>query len=198
MLDIDIFDKGIENLKQNFPDATFTELKYDIWLEKLEAALSNEEFEIAVREAIFKHRFCPTGEELLSLVKTSERELVLDCWSRCLDAISGLLSVNDLDDASQYAITQLGGTSHLRELPIPKLQDLKFDFCSHWQKYRKKPVEFRRPTQAIPSEQREFQPDGIQSELTPEQKAKNDELRRRMLEAVSFNKKLNGASNENY
>ncbi len=196
MLSTEVFDEGIENLKKNFPDAIFTEFKYQVWLDKLSDLLSDEEFEIAIQEAIFKHRFCPTGEELVSLVKTSERELVLDCWSRCLDAIASRLSLNELDDATQYAISQLKGLGHLRELPIYELHKLKPDFCTHWQKYRKHPVEFRRPTEIIPPEQREFKPEEFRGELSEEQKARNEELRKRMLEAVSFNKKLknNGAA----
>lgn len=144
MLDLDVFDQGIERLKENFPDATFTEYKYQIWFDKLENQLSNEEFQAAVQEAVYKNRFCPTGEELVSLVKTSERELVLDCWSRCLDALSRRTSLNDLDDASQYAIALLGGLTYLGELSIYEINKLKPDFCTHWNSYRKNPKEFRR------------------------------------------------------
>lgn len=144
MLDLDVFDQGIERLKENFPDATFTEYKYQIWFDKLETQLSNEEFQTAVREAIYKNRFCPTGEELVSLVKASERELVLDCWSKCLDALSRRTSLNDLDDASQYAIALLGGLTYLGELSIYEINKLKPDFCTHWNSYRKNPKEFRR------------------------------------------------------
>ncbi len=189
-LNDEIFDQGIENLKENFPDAIFTQLKYEIWFDKLSQELSAEEFEMAIWEAIFNLRQCPTGKELVNLVKESDRELVSNCWSRCLESLANRLPLNNLDDATQYAIVQLGGVSHLGSLPTATLQGLNFDFKTHWQAYRKAPKEFNRPVMVIPPEQIEFKPDGLKPQLSEEQKLKNQQLLNDLIATV-FNK--NGA-----
>lgn len=196
MLDPDIFDLGIENLKKNFPDATFTEFKYQIWYNELSSQLSDEEFEAAICKAVFDLRQCPTGKELIELVKDSERELVSICWSRCLDVLSKRLSLDDLDDASLYAISQLGGLAYLGSLPNATLQGLNYDFKIHWQSFRKKPREFRRPAEPpTPPEYREYEPDEIEAELTPEQKAKNEWLKKQLEGLASANKSKRKSSN---
>jgi hypothetical protein len=189
-LNDEIFDQGIENLKENFPDAIFTQLKYEIWFDKLSQELSAEEFEMAIMEAIFNLRQCPTGKELVNLVKESDRELVSNCWSRCLESLANRLPLNNLDDATQYAIFKLGGISHLGSIESTQLQYLSNDFKTHWQAYRKSPREFERPVQIIPPEQREFQPNGLKPQLSEEQKLKNKEALNNLIATV-FNK--NGA-----
>ena len=176
MLDMQTFMIGMSNLEANFPDAIFTELKYEVWFEELSSQLSSDEFETAIRKAIFKFRQCPTGEDLLELVKASDRELVSNCWAKCLQSITKRLPLNDLDDASQYAIVQLGGMSHLGSIESPQLQYLSNDFKTHWQAYRKAPREFERPMQVIPPEQREFKPDGKKPQISEEQRLKNQQL----------------------
>ena len=191
-LNDEIFDQGIENLKENFPDAIFTQLKYEIWFDKLSQELSAEEFEMAIMEAIFNLRQCPTGKELVNLVKESDRELVSNCWSRCLESLANRLPLNNLDDATQYAIFKLGGISHLGSIESTQLQYLSNDFKIHWQAYRKSPREFERPVQIIPPEQREFKPDGKKPQLSEEQKLKNQEFLNNLI-ATKMNKNLNGA-----
>jgi hypothetical protein len=191
-LNDEIFDQGIENLKENFPDAIFTQLKYEIWFDKLSQELSAEEFEMAIWEAIFNLRQCPTGKELVNLVKESDRELVSDCWSRCLESLANRLPLNNLDDATQYAIFKLGGISHLGSIESTQLQYLSNDFKIHWQAYRKSPREFERPVQIIPPEQREFKPNGLKPELSEEQRVKNQEFLNNLI-ATKMSKNLNGA-----
>jgi len=191
-LNDEIFDQGIENLKENFPDAIFTQLKYEIWFDKLSQELSAEEFEMAIWEAIFNLRQCPTGKELVNLVKESDRELVSNCWSRCLESLANRLPLNNLDDATQYAIFKLGGISHLGSIESTQLQYLSNDFKIHWQAYRKSPREFERPVQIIPPEQREFKPNGLKPELSEEQRVKNQEFLNNLI-ATKMNKNLNGA-----
>ena len=191
-LNDEIFDQGIENLKENFSDAIFTELKYEIWFDKLSQELSAEEFETAIREAIFNLSKCPTGKELVSLVKESERELVSNCWAKCLESLAKRLPLNNLDDASQYAIVQLGGVSHLGSLESGQLQYLSNDFKTHWQAYRKAPREFERPMQVIPREQIEFKPSHLKPQISEEQKLKNQEFLNNLI-ATKMNKNLNGA-----
>lgn len=192
MLNIEVFDEGIENLKKNFPDAIFTELKYDVWLDKLSDELSDEEFNLAIREAIFNLSKCPTGKELITLVKESDRELVSNCWAKCLESLTKRLPLNDLDDASQYAIFQLGGMSHLGSIESTQLQYLANDFKTHWQAYRKSPKQFERPVQIIPHEQIEFKPDGKKPQISEEQRLKNQQLLSDLI-ATKMNKNLNGA-----
>jgi hypothetical protein len=191
-LNDEIFDQGIENLKENFPDAIFTQLKYEIWFDKLSQELSAEEFEMAIMEAIFNLRQCPTGKELVNLVKESDRELVSNCWSRCLESLANRLPLNNLDDATQYAIFKLGGISHLGSIESTQLQYLSNDFKIHWQAYRKSPREFERPVQIIPPEQREFKPNGLKPELSEEQRVKNQEFLNNLI-ATKMSKNLNGA-----
>ncbi|MEY3329877.1 MAG: Planktothrix phage PaV-LD [Cyanobacteriota bacterium] len=191
-LNDEIFDQGIENLKENFPDAIFTQLKYEIWFDKLSQELSAEEFEMAIWEAIFNLRQCPTGKELVNLVKESDRELVSNCWSRCLESLANRLPLNNLDDATQYAIFKLGGISHLGSIESTQLQYLSNDFKIHWQAYRKSPREFERPVQIIPPEQREFKPNGLKPELSEEQRVKNQEFLNNLI-ATKMSKNLNGA-----
>jgi hypothetical protein len=191
-LNDEIFDQGIENLKENFPDAIFTQLKYEIWFDKLSQELSAEEFEMAIWEAIFNLRQCPTGKELVNLVKESDRELVSNCWSRCLESLANRLPLNNLDDATQYAIFKLGGISHLGSIESGQLQYLSNDFKIHWQAYRKSPREFERPVQIIPPEQREFKPNGLKPELSEEQRVKNQEFLNNLI-ATKMSKNLNGA-----
>ena len=191
-LNDEIFDQGIENLKENFPDAIFTQLKYEIWFDKLSQELSAEEFEMAIWEAIFNLRQCPTGKELVNLVKESDRELVSNCWSRCLESLANRLPLNNLDDATQYAIFKLGGISHLGSIESTQLQYLSNDFKTHWQAYRKSPREFERPVQIIPPEQREFKPNGLKPELSEEQRVKNQEFLNNLI-ATKMSKNLNGA-----
>jgi hypothetical protein len=188
-LNDEIFDQGIENLKENFPDAIFTQLKYEIWFDKLSQELSAEEFEMAIMEAIFNLRQCPTGKELVNLVKESDRELVSNCWSRCLESLANRLPLNNLDDATQYAIFKLGGISHLGSIESTQLQYLSNDFKIHWQAYRKSPREFERPVQIIPPEQREFKPDGKKPQLSEEQKLKNQEFLNNLI-ATKMSKNL--------
>jgi hypothetical protein len=191
-LNDEIFDQGIENLKENFPDAIFTQLKYEIWFDKLSQELSAEEFEMAIMEAIFNLRQCPTGKELVNLVKESDRELVSNCWSRCLESLANRLPLNNLDDATQYAIFKLGGISHLGSIESTQLQYLSNDFKIHWQAYRKSPKEFERPVVIIPREQIEFKPDGKKPQLSEEQKLKNQEFLNNLI-ATKMSKNLNGA-----
>lgn len=194
MLSIEVFDEGIENLKNNFPDAIFTEFKYDIWLDKLSDELSDEEFKTAIREAIFNLGKCPTGKELINLVKESERELVSNCWSKCLDALAKRLSLDNLDDATQYAIVQLGGMTYLGSLENTQLHYLNADFKTHWQAYRKSPKEFKRPTVIIPPEQIEFQPEKIEVGISPERAEKNKQFLNEFI-SKKFVKTLNEDAN---
>ena len=192
MLDMQTFMIGMSNLEANFPDAIFTELKYEVWFEELSSQLSSDEFETAIRKAIFKFRQCPTGEDLLGLVKESDRELVSNCWAKCLESLAKRLPLDKLDDATQYAIFKLGGVSHLGSIESTQLQYLSNDFKTHWQAYRKAPREFERPMQIIPSEQIEFKPDGKKPQISEEQKLKNRLFRDELI-AANFNKNLNGA-----
>lgn len=157
MLTSETFKAGIESLKQNFPDANFTKLKYEVWFEQLGSQLTSEEFEMAIRKAVFEFKQCPTGKEVLNLVKASEKELVADAWAKALEAIFKKLSLNDLDMASQYAIKRLGGAALLEILPINKLQDLRYDFTNHWTSFRKDPDQnFTPPVEIVTPERREF------------------------------------------
>lgn len=189
MLSIEVFDEGIENLKKNFPDAIFTEFKYDVWLDKLSDELSDEEFNVAIREAIFNCSKCPTGKELVNLVKESDRELVSNCWAKCLESLAKRLPLDKLDDATQYAIFKLGGVSHLGSIESTQLQYLSNDFKTHWQAYRKAPREFERPMQVIPPEQVEFKPDGKKPQISEAQRAKNQQLLNDLI-ATKMSKKL--------
>jgi hypothetical protein len=189
MLDMQTFMIGVSNLEANFPDAIFTELKYEVWFEELSSQLSSDEFETAIRKAIFKFRVCPTGEDLLALVKESDRELVSNCWSKCLETLSKRLSLDNLDDATQYAIVQLGGVSHLGSLPTATLQGLNFDFKTHWQAYRKSPKEFERPVVIIPREQIEFKPNGLKPQISEEQQVRNREFLNNLI-ATKMSKNL--------
>ncbi len=176
MLTIEVFAAGIEDLKKNFPDALFTERKYKAWFKELQNRLTPEEFEEAIDLALFRFTKCPTGEDLLNLVKSSGKELVTKAWADVLEALSKKLSLNDLDKPSQYAIARLGGTSHLEALPITKLHDLRYEFANHYNSYLKNPVEFTPPVQTITPEQREFKSETASDDfgkLTPEQKARN-------------------------
>jgi len=162
------FKAGIESLKLNFPDANFTKLKYEVWFEELRNQLTSEEFEMAIRKAVFEFKQCPTGKEVLNLVKASEKELVADAWAKALEAISKKLSLNDLDVASQYAIKRLGGASFLEVLPTNKLQDMRYDFTNHWTSFRKDPDnDFTPPAEIITPERREFSASECSDEVIP-------------------------------
>ena len=168
MLTTESFKAGIESLKQNFPDANFTKLKYEVWFEELRNQLTSEEFEAAIRKAVFEFKQCPTGKELLNLVKASEKELVADAWAKALETISKKLSLNDLDVASQYAIARLGGAALLEILPINKLQDMRYDFTNHWTSFRKDPDQnFTPPAEIITPERREFSASDSDDDVVP-------------------------------
>lgn len=197
MLTIEVFAAGIEDLKKNFPDALFTERKYRAWFKELQNQLTPEEFEEAIDLALFRFTKCPTGEDLLNLVKSSGKELVTKAWADVLEALSRKLSLNDLDKPSQYAIARLGGTPFLEALSITKLHDLRYEFANHYNSYLKNPVEFTPPVQTITPEQREFKSDTVSGDnfdkLTPEQKARNQMTKqsiKRLKKGMSMSEKI--------
>lgn len=176
----------IQTLTRNIQDlqAHFTHLEklsprtLKAWCVHFSENLSEQELELAVDRALINYgcNHDLSAKELVELAKGSDKAAILDRWAKTLEAIANN-SLVDLDDATQYAITQLGGMSYLGSLPNATLQGLSFPFQAHVQKYwQSPPKEFERPVVIIPREQIEFKPDGKKPQLSEEQKLKNQQL----------------------
>jgi len=176
----------IQTLTRNIQDlqAHFTHLQklsprtLKAWCVHFSENLSEQELELAVDRALINYgcNHDLSAKELVELAKGSDKAAILDRWAKTLEAIANN-SLVDLDDATQYAITQLGGMSYLGSLPNATLQGLSFPFQAHVQKYwQSPPKEFERPVVIIPREQIEFKPDGKKPQLSEEQKLKNQEF----------------------
>jgi hypothetical protein len=192
----------IQTLTRNIQDlqAHFTHLQklsprtLKAWCVHFSENLSEQELELAVDRALINYgcNHDLSAKELVELAKGSDKAAILDRWAKTLEAIANN-SLVDLDDATQYAITQLGGMSYLGSLPNATLQGLSFPFQAHVQKYwQSPPKEFERPVVIIPREQIEFKPDGKKPQLSEEQKLKNQQLLNDLI-ATKMSKNLNGA-----
>jgi hypothetical protein len=192
----------IQTLTRNIQDlqAHFTHLQklsprtLKAWCVHFSENLSEQELELAVDRALINYgcNHDLSAKELVELAKGSDKAAILDRWAKTLEAIANN-SLVDLDDATQYAITQLGGMSYLGSLPNATLQGLSFPFQAHVQKYwQSPPKEFERPVVIIPREQIEFKPDGLKPQLSEEQKLKNQQLLNDLI-ATKMSKNLNGA-----
>jgi hypothetical protein len=192
----------IQTLTRNIQDlqAHFTHLQklsprtLKAWCVHFSENLSEQELERAVDQALINYgcNHDLSAKELVELAKGSDKAAILDRWAKTLEAIANN-SLVDLDDATQYAITQLGGMSYLGSLPNATLQGLSFPFQAHVQKYwQSPPKEFERPVVIIPREQIEFKPDGKKPQLSEEQRVKNQEFLNNLI-ATKMSKNLNGA-----
>ena len=192
----------IQTLTRNIQDlqAHFTHLQklsprtLKAWCVHFSENLSEQELELAVDRALINYgcNHDLSAKELVELAKGSDKAAILDRWAKTLEAIANN-SLVDLDDATQYAITQLGGMSYLGSLPNATLQGLSFPFQAHVQKYwQSPPKEFERPVVIIPREQIEFKPDGKKPRLSEEQRVKNQEFLNNLI-ATKMSKNLNGA-----
>ena len=145
-MELQIINRNIQDLQAHFRKIqNLPERSLFCWSRYFNDHLSEEELEKAVDLALVTYGcdYDISAKTLVELVKGSEKELVLDCWAKALDALAQRLELSQLDEASQFAITKMGGTSHLGELPITTLYKMKFDFCELWHSYRKNPQEFR-------------------------------------------------------
>jgi hypothetical protein len=192
----------IQTLTRNIQDlqAHFTHLQklsprtLKAWCVHFSENLSEQELELAVDRALINYgcNHDLSAKELVELAKGSDKAAILDRWAKTLEAIANN-SLVDLDDATQYAITQLGGMSYLGSLPNATLQGLSFPFQAHVQKYwQSPPKEFERPVVIIPREQIEFKSDGKKPQLSEEQRVKNQEFLNNLI-ATKMSKNLNGA-----
>lgn len=198
-MDIQALGRNIADLQahfnhlQNLPPRTLK-----VWSKFLAEHLTEAELERAVDQALINYgcNHDLSAKELVELAKGSDKAAILDRWAKTLEAIANN-SLAGLDDATQYAITQLGGMSYLGSLPNATLQGLSFSFQTHVQKYWQSPPEtFTRPVVIIPPEQLEFKPTELEAQISPEQRKKNQEFLNNLI-ATKFSKKsLNGAGNE--
>lgn len=188
-----IISRNIQDLQTHFHKLkALSERALKCWSKYFIEHLTEDELDRAVDLAMISygcdHDLC--AKDLVELVKGSERELALECWARTLDALSRKFPLSELDDASQYAIAQLGGLGQLGALPITELQRQKFDFITNWQAFRKDPdKEFKRPSEHIPPVFREYQPSDIEAEISEEQKAINAKLLSELKNKLSLGKK---------
>lgn len=194
-MDIQILTRNIQDLQAHFTALqNLSPRTLKAWCVHFSENLSEQELERAVDQALINYgcNHDLSAKELVELAKGSDKAAILDRWAKTLEAITNN-SLEGLDDATQYAITQLGGMSYLGSLPNATLQGLSFSFQTHVQKYWQKPPEsFVRPVVIIPPEQIEFKPDGKKPQISEEQKLKNRLFRDELI-AANFNKNLNGA-----
>lgn len=194
-MDIQTLTRNIQDLQAHFTHLqNLSPRTLKAWCVHFSENLSEQELERAVDQALINYgcNHDLSAKELVELAKGSDKAAILDRWAKTLEAIANN-SLVDLDDATQYAITQLGGMSYLGSLPNATLQGLSFPFQTHVQKYwQSPPKEFERPVVIIPREQIEFKPDGKKPQLSEEQKLKNQQLLLDLI-ATKMSKNLNGA-----
>jgi hypothetical protein len=194
-MDIQTLTRNIQDLQTHFTHLQkLSPRTLKAWCVHFSENLSEQELELAVDRALINYgcNHDLSAKELVELAKGSDKAAILDRWAKTLEAIANN-SLVDLDDATQYAITQLGGMSYLGSLPNATLQGLSFPFQAHVQKYwQSPPKEFERPVVIIPREQIEFKPDGKKPQLSEEQRVKNQEFLNNLI-ATKMSKNLNGA-----
>ena len=194
-MDINFLTKQIQDLQAHFTALqNLSPRTLKAWCVHFSENLSEQELELAVDRALINYgcNHDLSAKELVELAKGSDKAAILDRWAKTLEAIANN-SLADLDDATQYAITQLGGMSYLGSLPNATLQGLSFSFQTHVQKYwQSPPKEFERPVVIIPPEQIEFKPDGLKPQISEEQRVKNQEFLNNLI-ATKMSKNLNGA-----
>lgn len=191
-MDIQILTRNIQDLQAHFTALqNLSPRTLKAWCVHFSENLSEQELERAVDQALINYgcNHDLSAKELVELAKGSDKAAILDRWAKTLEAIANN-SLEGLDDATQYAITQLGGMSYLGSLPNATLQGLSFSFQTHVQKYWQKPPEsFVRPVVIIPPEQIEFKPDGKKPQISEAQRAKNQQLLNDLI-ATKMSKKL--------
>lgn len=121
------------------------------WLEALKQ-LTDQEFAIAAKKCIQKHRFLPTPEEFVELITGSDELLAIQEWQKILawvGSYGGLRSVTKrlppllLSGHGEHALKKVGGIhllSNLQAQPTFSLEDklrlIEKEFVSYWRKYQ--------------------------------------------------------------
>lgn len=188
-MDITVLTRNIEDLQAHFKNLqNLSPRTLKVWCVYLSESLSEEELERAVDQALINYgcNHDLSAKELVELAKGTDKSLVLECWTKALEAASLRRNLSELDDASQYAIAQLGGCSHLGYLQIKDLHSLKFDFCEHWRSYRREPKEFRKASLEWTENQLpEVKPEEDRQPIAPEIKQLFAETRAKLKSSVS-------------
>jgi len=183
MIEQQVFLSGI-TLMSNHYDRKLAPSVLGIWKEYLDAALTTEQFQQAIKTVILESRFFPTAKELVEAIKGDPEVQAFEEWELCVKAASrGEYSVADtLTPQGKFALRAVGGVSELGRINQDDLRWAKKEFISAWKGW--KPA-------AAPAA---LSPTKEQSALLPAVDSQVVEQIRSFTEKLSFNGRANKKS----
>jgi len=103
MIDQQTFLTGI-TLMSNHYDRKLAPSVLGIWKEYLDAALTTEQFQQAIKIVILESRFFPTAKELVEAIKGEPEVQAFEEWELCVKAASrGEIGVNTVQLSPKVA-----------------------------------------------------------------------------------------------
>lgn len=153
-VDIDFFAELLNELAGYF-NKSITPFVRKAWYKKLGSQLTNEQFAIAVEQAITSKQFMPTAEELIEAIRGNFDIVALEEWDKCLLAASrgDREVVSTLSPAGQVALKSVGGIHALGQSEEKDHQWLQKKFINIWK--------------SVPVEQRPALPVGEEQQISP-------------------------------
>jgi len=137
MIEQQVFLAGI-TLMSNHYDRKLAPSVLGIWKEYLDAALTTEQFQQAIKTVILESRFFPTAKELVEAIKGDPEVQAFEEWELCVKAASrGEYSVADsLTPQGKFALRAVGGVSELGRINQDSLRWAKKEFIIAWKGWK--------------------------------------------------------------
>ncbi len=133
MIEQQVFLAGI-TLMSNHYDRKLAPSVLGIWKEYLDAALTTEQFQQAIKTVILESRFFPTAKELVEAIKGDPEVQAFEEWELCVKASArGEIGVIDsLTPQGKFALRAVGGVSELGRINQDSLRWAKKEFIIAW------------------------------------------------------------------
>lgn len=133
MIDDSIFSKGLTLLCVHYNRELQPEV-VRIWKEYLDAKLSTEQFQQAVKTVLLENRFFPTAKELVEAIGGNSDTNSLKEWELCVKAAarSDRTLLQELSSQGHSALYLIGGLHKLGMATEDQLTWIKKEFVSVW------------------------------------------------------------------
>ncbi len=133
MINQQVFLAGITLLSNHYNRKLMPEV-VGIWKEYLDAALTTEQFQQAIKMTLLESRFFPTAKELVEAIIGCSDTNSLKDWELCLKAAarSDRTLLQDLSPQGQSALHLVGGLYKLGMATEEQLVWIKKEFVGIW------------------------------------------------------------------
>lgn len=133
MIDAQVFLAGITLLSNHYDRKLLPEV-VRIWKEYLDAKLTTDQFQQAVKTVLLENRFFPTAKELVEAISGNSDTNSLKEWELCVKAAarSDRTLLTELSHQGHSALYLIGGLHKLGMATEDQLTWIKKEFVSVW------------------------------------------------------------------